>query len=86
MQGDNAPVSEAAAFQYGAALKGLLAPGSRSKLRIGDITLVFWADAAVYGEAAARRIEALVGSLSAPTGPPDLARNDERPVFRRSWE
>ncbi|WP_395455667.1 type I-C CRISPR-associated protein Cas8c/Csd1 [Azospirillum melinis] len=86
VQGDNAPVSEAAAFQYGAALNALLAPGSRSKLRIGDITMVFWADAAVHGEAAARRIEALVGSVLAPTGPPDLARNGGCPDFRRSWE
>lgn len=87
VQGDNAPVSEAAAFQYGAALNALLAPGSRSKLRIGDITMVFWADAAVHGEAAARRIEALVGSLLAPTGPPNPVINEEgRSVFRRSWE
>lgn len=87
VQGDNAPVSEAAAFQYGAALNALLAPGSRSKLRIGDITMVFWADAAVHGEAAARRTEALVGSLLAPTGSPDHAINEEGcPVFRRSWE
>lgn len=87
VQGDNAPVSEAAAFQYGAALNALLAPGSRSKVRIGDITMVFWADAAVHGEAAARRIDALVSTLLAPTGPPDIAKSEKGgPDFRRSWE
>lgn len=47
-QGDNAPVSEAAAFAYGTALNALLArsgPGpSRRALRIGDTTVVFWAE------------------------------------------
>lgn len=47
-QGDNAPVSEAAAFAYGTALNALLArsgPGpSRRTLRIGDTTVVFWAE------------------------------------------
>lgn len=43
-QGDNAPVSESAAFAYGAALNGLLEKGSRNNLRIGGDTVVFWAD------------------------------------------
>ena len=47
-QGENAPVSEAAAFAYGTALNALLArsgkgPGRRA-LRIGDATVVFWAE------------------------------------------
>ncbi|MBS1301989.1 type I-C CRISPR-associated protein Cas8c/Csd1 [Loktanella sp. SALINAS62] len=41
-QGDNAPVSETAAFAYGTALNALLAKGSRNHLRIGDATVVFW--------------------------------------------
>lgn len=87
VQGDNAPVSETVAFQYGAALNALLAPGSRSKLRIGDTTMVFWADAAVHGEAAARRIEALVSMLLAPTGPPNPTSHQMGfPEFRRSWK
>lgn len=45
-QGDNAPVSEAAASAYGTALNTLLARGSGRNLRIGDTTVVFWADAA----------------------------------------
>ncbi|RWR14217.1 type I-C CRISPR-associated protein Cas8c/Csd1 [Paenirhodobacter populi] len=48
IQGDNAPTSEAAAFAYGTALNALLArsgPGpSRRALRIGDTTVVFWAE------------------------------------------
>lgn len=43
-QGANAPVSEAAAFGYGAALNALLARGSRNVVRIGDATVAFWAD------------------------------------------
>ncbi|GAA0307755.1 type I-C CRISPR-associated protein Cas8c/Csd1 [Rhodovulum strictum] len=47
-QGDNAPVSEEAAFAYGSALNALLArsgsgPGRRA-LRLGDTTTVFWAE------------------------------------------
>lgn len=44
-QGDNAPVSEAAAFAYGTALNELLAKGSGNSVRIGGDTVVFWADA-----------------------------------------
>lgn len=47
-QGDNAPVSEAAAFAYGTALNALLARSgsgpARRALRIGDTTVVFWAE------------------------------------------
>ena len=44
-QGDNAPVSEAAAFAYTAALNKFLETGSRHRLQIGDASTVFWADA-----------------------------------------
>lgn len=43
-QGDNAPVSEEAAFAYGTALNALLAKGSGNAMRIGDDTVVFWAE------------------------------------------
>lgn len=43
-QGDNAPVSEAAAFAYGTALNALLAKGSGNSIRIGGDTVAFWAD------------------------------------------
>lgn len=43
-QGDNAPVSELAAFKYTTALNTLLA-GKTNRLQIGDASTVFWADA-----------------------------------------
>lgn len=49
--GDNAPVSEAAAFAYGTALNALLAKGSGNSLRIGGDTLAFWADEAAAEDA-----------------------------------
>lgn len=45
-QGENAPVSEQAAFAYTTVLNHLLRRESRQKLRIGDATVVFWAEAA----------------------------------------
>jgi len=44
-QGDNAPVSEVAAFGYTAALNKFLETGSENRLQIGDASTVFWADA-----------------------------------------
>ncbi|NNM71292.1 type I-C CRISPR-associated protein Cas8c/Csd1 [Enterovirga aerilata] len=44
-QGDNAPVSEAAAFAYTTALNRFLARDSRNRIQIGDASTVFWADA-----------------------------------------
>ena len=43
-QGANAPISIQAAFAYTTALNALLAPESRRRVRIGDMTVVFWAD------------------------------------------
>ncbi len=60
-QGYNAPVSEDAAFRYGAALNALLARGGRTRIRVGDSSVAFWADAsaldAAVAEAAARAAE-----------------------------
>lgn len=55
-QGDNAPVSEAAAFAYTTALNRFLA-GKDHRLQIGDASTVFWADSA--DSAAAKEAEAL---------------------------
>lgn len=44
-QGENAPVSEAAAFGYAAALNRFLERGSGHRLQIGDASTVYWADA-----------------------------------------
>ena len=43
--GDNAPVSEAAAFAYTGALNRFLATGSGHRVQIGDASTVFWAEA-----------------------------------------
>jgi CRISPR-associated protein Csd1 len=42
--GENAPVSEAAAFQYCTALNHLLRLGSPQRIQIGDTTTVFWTE------------------------------------------
>ncbi len=44
-QGENAPVSEAAAFAYVSALNRYLEKGSGHRIQIGDASTVFWADA-----------------------------------------
>lgn len=43
-QGDNAPVSEAAAFAYTTALNHFLTKDSGHRIQIGDASTVFWAD------------------------------------------
>jgi len=43
-QGHNFPTSEEAAFKYATALNTLLKPNSKQKLRIGDVTAIFWSD------------------------------------------
>jgi len=52
-QGDNAPVSEAAAFAYASALNRFLERDSGHRIQIGDASTVFWADAsaALAGQA-----------------------------------
>jgi len=44
-QGDNAPVSEEAAFAYTTALNRFLSKDSSHRIQIGDASTVFWADA-----------------------------------------
>lgn len=51
-QGENAPVSEAAAAAYVRALNGLLERGSRRRVQIGDASTVFWAERDTPAEAA----------------------------------
>ncbi|HHI70992.1 MAG TPA: type I-C CRISPR-associated protein Cas8c/Csd1, partial [Rhodobacteraceae bacterium] len=72
-QGENAPVSETAAFAYGTALNVLLAKGSGRNLRIGDSTVVFWAETPDAG--ATQGIdEMLFGALSPPDEDAETAR------------
>jgi CRISPR-associated protein Csd1 len=59
-QGENAPVSEAAAFAYTTALNHLLRQGSRNRVQIADASTVFWAESSAPVE------EALVWSFFDP--------------------
>ena len=59
-QGENAPVSEEAAFAYTTALNHLLRSGSRNRVQIADATTAFWAESPAPAE------EALVWSLFEP--------------------
>ncbi|MBR1217947.1 type I-C CRISPR-associated protein Cas8c/Csd1 [Bradyrhizobium sp. U87765 SZCCT0131] len=62
-QGDNAPVSEAAAFAYTSALNRFLARDSGHRIQVGDASTVFWADAS--DAAAAQAAEDIFGSFLA---------------------
>ncbi|GGF60234.1 type I-C CRISPR-associated protein Cas8c/Csd1 [Paracoccus acridae] len=59
-QGDNAPVSEAAAFAYTTALNRFLADRNH-RIQIGDASTVFWADAA--DSDAVKEAEALAAGM-----------------------
>ena len=65
-RGANAPVSEAAAFRYGAALNWLLDRSNARSLRMGEATVVFWADEKDVGEAAAEKAEEAWGGFFDP--------------------
>ena len=60
-QGDNAPISEAAAFGYTTTLNYFLAKGSKNRIQIGDASTVFWADAT--DASTAKEADALFGSM-----------------------
>jgi CRISPR-associated protein Csd1 len=67
-QGDNAPISEPAAFAYTTALNYLLRRGehNRQRLQVGDASVVFWAEAADAQQASAA--EDLFANLLNPPG------------------
>ncbi len=55
-QGENAPVSKAAAFAYTTALNHLLGKNSGQRIQVGDASTVFWADSEDELEAALANI------------------------------
>jgi CRISPR-associated protein Csd1 len=75
-QGENAPVSERAAFAYTTALNYLLRRGehNRQRLQVGDTTLVFWAEA----EDATRAVAAEDVFAAMLSPPPDDASEAAR--------
>ena len=64
-QGENAPVSDQAAFAYTTALNTLLARNSGRRIQIGDATTVFWAEA-TGDEAGATAAEDLFSMIADP--------------------
>ena len=74
-QGDNAPVSDFAAFAYVTALNTLLERGSRRRVQIGDASTVFWADASDM--AAAEFTEAWFADMVNGASDDDRAAADE---------
>ncbi|MCW5651670.1 MAG: type I-C CRISPR-associated protein Cas8c/Csd1 [Ramlibacter sp.] len=80
-QGENAPISELAAFAYTTVLNHLLRRGdhNRQRLQIGDATVVFWAEAPSNAEASAA--ESL---FSDALEPPDDEQEAEK--VRRALE
>jgi CRISPR-associated protein Csd1 len=74
-QGDNAPVSEQAAFAYTTVLNYLLRRGeqNRQRLQVGDATVVFWAQASTV-----EQVNAAESLLSALLDPPSDSQEAER--------
>ena len=84
-QGENAPVSETAAFKYGTALKLLLNHESEHRIRIRDATIVYWAD----GEAspdAARAAETMTSRLLQPPARESDEVEETRELIRELLE
>jgi CRISPR-associated protein Csd1 len=78
-QGDNAPVSEAAAFAYTTALNRFLERDSGHRLQIGDASVVFWADARGADELAkAKAAEEQFSGWFGDYSPPDEGAEAEK--------
>lgn len=71
MQGENAPVGQAAAFGYTTALNDLLKKDSLQRVQVGDASTVFWAEEAA-GDQAANDFAAIFGE--APKDDPSRGR------------
>ncbi len=79
-QGENAPVSNEAAFKYGAALSWLLDRANARSFRLGETTVVFWADEKTVdgGEENALTIEeALATEFGRPAASPTTPETDD---------
>jgi CRISPR-associated protein Csd1 len=77
-QGANAPTSEAAVFQYTAALNSLLdRNASRNRLKIADTTVVFWAETSeTVDEHAAAAAEEAFATMFRADGPAAIGTDD----------
>lgn len=77
-QGDNAPVSEQAAFAYTTVLNHLLRrdPHNRQRLSVGDTSVVFWAEAQDADQA--QSSEDLLAALLNPDSKSDEGQETEK--------
>lgn len=80
-QGENAPISEQAAFAYTTVLNHLLQRDSRQQLRIGDATVVFWAQAP--DKQAANEAESLLASFFDPKDDDERATKQVHDVLEQ---
>lgn len=76
-QGDNAPVSEMAAFAYGTVLNRYLDKDSGHRIQIGDTSTVFWADCSDMKLAEEAEL-GFVAMLDHPASEDKLVAQDER--------
>ena len=67
-QGANAPISIQAAFAYASALNALLAFDSRRRIRIGEMTVVFWAETTGDERTASQAERLLSAAMVEPPG------------------
>jgi CRISPR-associated protein Csd1 len=77
-QGDNAPISDAAAFKYTTILNRYLGRDSGHRIQIGDTSTVFWADAekTETSEEAAALFQAMFGDQAAEADAAGSAEED----------
>ena len=80
-QGDNAPVSEAAAFGYTTALNKYLEKNSGHRIQIGDASVVFWADASDAETAA--EAESLFSAFFSEVDETAEAQNVIKPILEK---
>ncbi|MGV0912572.1 type I-C CRISPR-associated protein Cas8c/Csd1 [Martelella sp. FOR1707] len=80
-QGDNAPVSDAAAFKYTAVLNHFLERDNGHRVQIGDASTVFWADCADLSRAEAA--ESLFTMFVDPPAEEEAGADDDRAETRK---
>lgn len=80
-QGENAPVSELAAFKYTTVLNYLLNRDNRHVFSVGDASTVFWAVAEDNEQAS--KVESLFGELMNPSADDDSEAAQIRPIIEQ---
>ena len=79
----NAPTSIPVAARYGLALNTLLdRASSRNRIRVGDATVAFWADASGVGETAANAAEDVFATIFDPPSTKPASDNDAQEAVK----